>query len=171
MKAQRGSALVVGLLLLSLITLLGLAGAAAAQVELQLARNEQFRENAASAAAAGLEIAIRHVTASTPDTVPARLTGMFAASGDRYEVTTRLMGWEYGLPQRPGASLAAAHFEILSAGFSGRGARDRQRAIVLRVVSTATPGVGTDCDPLSPGVRCASAGELQRLSWQRLPAD
>jgi hypothetical protein len=171
MKAQTGSALVVGLLLLSLITLLGLAGAAAAQVELQLARNEQFRENAASAAAAGIEIAIRHVTASPPDSVPARLAGNLPASASQYEVTTRLLGHEQALPQLAGANLAAAHFEILSSGHATRGARDRQRAIVMRVVSSTTPVLAADCEPLSPGVRCANTGELRRLSWQRLPAD
>src|SRR5690349_10576461 len=72
-RQQRGTALVAGLLLLSVITLLGLAGATSAQVELRLARNEQFRENAVSAASAGIEIAISHVTASAPESVPARL--------------------------------------------------------------------------------------------------
>jgi hypothetical protein len=169
MKSQAGSALVVGLLLLSLITLLGLAGAAAAQVELQLARNEQFRENAASAAAAGIEIAISHVTASAPESVPARLTGTLPG-GARYQVATRLLGYETGLPQLPGAQLAAAHFEILSSGFSARGARDRQRALVMHVVD-AGAAVIADCDPVVAGVRCTTMGEWRRLSWQRLPAD
>ena len=75
---QTGTALTVGLLLLTLITLLGLAGASSARVELQLAHNEQFRENAASAASAGIEIAIRHVTASEPETVPTRLFAAMA---------------------------------------------------------------------------------------------
>ena len=168
--AQYGSALGVGLLLLSLITLLGLAGAAASQVELQLARNEQFRENAASAAAAGIEIALRHVTALPPESVPARLAGILTAGGDRYEVTTRLLGREYGLPQESGANLAAAHYEILSSGFSARGARDRQRMLVTHVVPSATPALAADCEPASPGVPCARAGNLHR-AWQRLPAD
>jgi hypothetical protein len=169
-RTQDGSALVVGLLLLSLITLLGLAGAAASQVELQLARNEQFRENAASAAAAGIEIALRHVTAFPPDSVPARLAGILTASGDRYEVTTRLLGHEFGLPQESGANLAAAHFEILSSGFSARGARDRQRMLVAHVVTSTTAVIAADCEPATPGVRCASPGDLYR-TWQRLPPE
>ena len=64
---QRGTTLLVGLMLLMLVTLLGLAGAATAHIEAQLAHNEQFRENAASAASAGVEVAIsRIVSAAEP---------------------------------------------------------------------------------------------------------
>ena len=52
-------------MLLSLVTLLGLAGASSAHVEAQLAQNEQFRENAASAASAGIEFAISRIVTST----------------------------------------------------------------------------------------------------------
>jgi len=166
---QRGTALVAGLLLLTLVSLLGLAGAAAAQVELQLARNEQFRENAASAASAGIEIAISHVTASAPESIPARIQASLPGSADRAEIQTRFLGYEAGLPQLAGSSLAGAHFEILSTGHAARGAIDRQRILVMRVVEVAG-SIGTDCEPLIAGVRCAVAGELRRLAWQRLPA-
>ena len=163
-----GSALVVGLLLLSLVSLLALAGAAAAQVELQLARNEQFRENAASAASAGIEIAIRHVTESASAIVPARLYGSLPDSGARYEVATRLLGQEIPA-QLPGANLLSAHVEIVSVGHAARGARDQQRVIVTHTTAGTDP-VARDCEPLAPGFKCASTGELRRLSWQRLPA-
>lgn len=165
---QRGTALVAGLLLLSVITLLGLAGASAAQVELRLARNEQFRENAASAASAGIEIAISHVTASAPESVPARVFATLPGDAGTLDVETRFTGFENSLPQLPGAQLSAAHFEIVSTGRAGRGAVDRQRARVMFVVaSSAAPGA--DCEPIAPGVHCAAMGELRRLSWQRLP--
>jgi hypothetical protein len=163
--AQSGSALVVGLLLLSLITLLGLAGASAAQVELQLARNEQFRENAASAASAGIEIAIRHVTVSaSASRLFADLPGMGSV-----EIETRLIGYETHLPQLPGGHLAGAHFEIQSTGHGARGAADRQRARVRVIVDTAA-SPGSDCEPVLAGVPCVTAGQLRRMSWQRLPA-
>ena len=168
MRAQTGSALLVGLLLLSLITLLGLAGAAAAQVDLQLARNEQFRENAASAASAGIEIAISHVTSSTPESVPPRLYASLPGP-DRFEAQTRFLGYEFGLPQSPGANLAGAHFEIIATGHSARNAIQRQRAVVMRVVRVAT-APGADCEPAATGVPCARADELYRLAWQRMPA-
>jgi hypothetical protein len=169
MKAQSGSALVVGLLLLSLITLLGLAGAASAQVELQLARNEQFRENAASAASAGIELAISHMSGTASDsdfTLNASLPGREAAA--RFEARARFMGHEYGLPQAPGAGLAGGHYEILSTGYSARGAVDAQRAIVMRVVRAPTQAASADCEPVAP-LRCLRENEIVRLSWQRLP--
>jgi Tfp pilus assembly protein PilX len=63
---QRGTTLIVGLLLLTVVMLLGLAGADSANIERQLARNEQFRENAASAASAGIEYAISRIVSSPP---------------------------------------------------------------------------------------------------------
>jgi hypothetical protein len=169
MNAQRGSALVVGLLLLSMVTLLAIAGAAAAQVELQLARNEQFRENASSAASAGVEIAISHVNASAPEAVPASLGVSLPGSLGRVDVRTRFLGYESDLPQLPGGHLAGAHFEIVSTGYALRGATERQRVMVMRVIET-TDVVGSDCEPLVLGLRCAEAGELRRRSWHRMPA-
>jgi hypothetical protein len=169
-KAQVGSALVVGLLLLSLVTLLGLAGVSSARVELQLAHNEQFRENAASAASAGIEIAISHVTASAPESVPARIAASLPGDAARIDVAIRFLGFETGLPQLPGAPLAGAHFEIVSIGHAARGAVDRQRVHVMHTVELAD-AAAAGCEPEVPGLRCAAPGEMQRLSWQRLAAD
>lgn len=166
-RTQSGGALVFGLLLLSLITLLGLASVSAARVELQLAHNELFRENAASAASAGVEIAISHVTASAPESIPSR-TFATLPGGAQAEIDIRFLGYETGLPQLPEAHLAAAHFEITSTGQAARGAIDRQRARVARIVATAD-SPGTECDPVAPGVACAEPGRLSRLSWQRVP--
>ena len=171
MKAQAGSALVVGMLLLSLITLLGLAGAATAHIENQLAHNEQFRENAASAASAGIEIAIsRIVTSPSPATVPTRLDEPMPGTADRIEIRLRFAGIEPALPQAPGGNLVGAHFDIESAGYSARNAVERQRANVMLVVrsAAATP---LACAPDAPGVRCHGEGEVVRLSWQRVVAE
>ncbi|HEU5134280.1 MAG TPA: PilX N-terminal domain-containing pilus assembly protein [Steroidobacteraceae bacterium] len=166
---QRGAALVVGLLLLALITLLGLAGAATSHIETQLAHNEQFRENAASAASAGVEIAIQQImTSSAPEAVPASASATLPGSADRVEVQTRLLGYDIALPQHTGAGLAGAHFEITSTGYSSRGAVDRQRAIVMHVIAAPAVAAASECQPAVAGVRCHVAGELVRLSWQRL---
>lgn len=168
---QQGSALIVGLLLLAVVSLLGLAAGSAAHVELLLARNERFRENAANAASAGLEIALRRiVTASSPSTVPPQFSASLPGTADTCDVQLRWLGLEAGLPQAPGASLAGAHFEIIATGRSGRRALDRQRARVRWVVEAPETAEHGDCEPLAPGVRCLRAGELHRLSWQRLPA-
>jgi len=174
---QRGTTLVIGLILLSLVTLLGLAGASTAHVERLLAQNGLFRENAVSAANAGIESAIsRIVTASTslatslPDPSANLVTGSgyMPGSTDRYETVTRFAGFELALPQAAGAQVAGAHFEIISTGFASRRAIDRQRAGVMFVVAGAADAL--ECQPIVP-VRCFERGDLVRLSWQRIPVE
>jgi len=167
--AQRGATLAVGLVLLTLVMLLGLAGASAAHVERLLAQDEAFRENAATAASAGIEMAIRVIVDTEPADVPEHLTGHMPVSADTYDVFLHLAGYEKALPQAPGAHLAGAHFEIVSTGTSARHAVDRQRAAVMRVVdfAEATP---SDCAPIVPRL-CHESGALERVSWQRIPVE
>ena len=159
----------VGLILLALVSLLGLAGAAAAHVELQLARNEQFRENAASAASAGIESAISRIVSSAPDFTDFEIRASLPHTASRFEVGARFLGYELGLAQQPGANLAGAHVEVIATGHSSRGGIDRQRAIVMLVVSSPLPARAADCEPVVEGIPCMPAGALRRLSWQRLP--
>jgi hypothetical protein len=157
-------------MLLSLVTLLALAGSSGAQVEQLLAQNESFRENAASAASAGIEMAIRAiVTSPAPESVVPRITAPWPGPADSFEVTIRFKGYESTLPQAPDAQLAGAHFDIVSTGRSARGAVDRQRAGVMFVVHSPQPIAGMDCEPVTPR-RCVRLHELRRHSWLRVPA-
>lgn len=54
-RRQRGAALVVGLMLLLVLTLLAVSGMNTASTELIMAGNEQFQENAFQAAETGIE--------------------------------------------------------------------------------------------------------------------
>src|SRR5688572_28202445 len=54
-RKQLGAALVVGLLLLLVITLLAISGMNAVSLELIMAGNEQYRQNAFQAAETGIE--------------------------------------------------------------------------------------------------------------------
>jgi Tfp pilus assembly protein PilX len=167
--SERGATLVVGLILLSLVTLLSLAGASTAHIEARLAQNERFRENAASAASAGIEFAIRRlVNASDPAAVPQTLNATLPASTDRYEATLQLAGFELALPQDPGTGLAGAHFEIVSTGYSARRSVDRQRASVMLVVADAN---ATPLPCVATRTRCFRAGDLVRTGWQRAPVE
>ncbi len=168
-QGSRGAALAVGLVLLALVTLLGLAGASSAHVERLLAQNEVFRENASAAASAGIEIAMREISSSDPAAVPVHLEGNMPGSRDHFEVSIRLAGYETSLPQVPGALVSGAHFDIISTGYSTRLAVDRQRAAVMRVMHDVT-AVPLDCDPAVPR-HCHAEGEIERLSWQRVPAE
>lgn len=173
-RRERGVTLVVGLVLLSIVTLLALAGANGAHVEQLLAQNESFRENAAIAASTGIEVALRAIVNSpAPDTVTTGLAGevpgALPGAAASYQATIRFMGYEDGVPQDDGAQLAGAHFEIESTGQSARNAVDRQRAHVLLVVKSTTPVSGRACEPLV-AQRCRQLHELRLQSWQRVPA-
>jgi Tfp pilus assembly protein PilX len=165
--AERGATLIVGLMLLALVTLLGLAGATTAHIEAQLAHNEQFRENAASAASAGVEYAISQIVNSS-DASSSSFSATVPGSLDHFESETRFLGYDLALPQASPENLAGAHFEIISTGYSSRRAVDRQRALVMRVDAAADEAPAAECAPAALGVHCHLRGELIRLSWQRL---
>ncbi len=170
-RASRGSALTVGLIILTLVTLLGLAGASSAHVERLLAQNEAFRENAASASSAGIEMAIGEILASSdPATVTSVVRGRLPGAEDSFEATLEFSGYETTLPQAPGTALAGAHFDIVSTGRSARNATDRQRARVMWVVPAPGEVTPADCEPLVAR-HCFQRGELRRLSWQRMPVE
>jgi Tfp pilus assembly protein PilX len=164
---QRGTTLAVGLMLLALVTLLGLAGASAARVEYRLALNERFRENAASAASAGIELFQRRLMNSTPDAAPTTLRGTVPGTSDEFDVQSRFAGLELSLPQAAGANLAGAHFDVLSVGRSAAGATDRQRAAVMLVIDSPEPITALDCAPLAPRA-CHERGRVERLAWHRM---
>ena len=167
---HRGATLVVGLILLGLVILLGLAGAGSALVERRLAHNERFRENASAAASAGIELATgRILAAAVPEDVPARAERFMPDSQDRFVTVTRFSGFELALPQAAGSLLAAAHFEIVSTGYSSRHAIDRQRATVMLVAESR------DATPLPCGTaeapHCFRRGDWAQTSWQRVPSE
>jgi hypothetical protein len=167
---ERGVSLAVGLVLLSIVTLLGLAGASGAHVEQMLAQNETFRENAGFAASAGIEVAIRAIVNSTaPEAAVPRVTGQLPAAAGSYEATIRFMGLETGLPQAEGSLLAGAHFQIDSMGRAARNAVDRQRADVMWIIPAAPATETTPCTPVVARP-CRQLLELRRQSWQRMPA-
>ena len=54
-RRQRGAALVVGMILLMVLTLLAISGMNTATLELQMAGNAQYSENAFQASETGIE--------------------------------------------------------------------------------------------------------------------
>ena len=160
--------MIVGLVLLSLVTLLSLASASTARIEARLAQNGRFRENAISAASGGIEFAIHRLVRSPDPAVPQTLNASLPDSSDRFEATTRFIGLELSLPQSSDARLAGAHFEIVSVGHSAGRSVDRQRASVMLVVESPD-AMPLPCDP--PRTRCFRAGELMRTGWQRTALD
>src|SRR5690606_37277184 len=75
-RRQRGAALVVGLILLMVLTVLAISGMNTSTLELQMAGNTQFSENAFQAAETGIEVALAAGVTDTSKTVstPAPVT-------------------------------------------------------------------------------------------------
>lgn len=147
---QQGAALVVGLVLLLILTLLAISGMGTAALELQMAGNEQYQERAFQAADAGVERAIMSGVYNTTETVgdytatadgpvPERGTGIedcvqqvdengtASDSTDCYEYFVRF-DQEAGVTAVPtggwsyGTGFQAYHFIVDSYGESSRGA-------------------------------------------------
>jgi type IV pilus assembly protein PilX len=120
-RKQRGAALVIGLLLLLVVTLLAVTAVGTANTELVMAGNEQYRERAFQAADAGVESAV-----ATIDSVPQNGTGVTAANVaitglplDKYTVTTLFKGYESNVANA-GEDFVAVHYAITSTGQSLR---------------------------------------------------
>jgi type IV pilus assembly protein PilX len=119
---QRGAALVVGLILLLVLTLLAVSGMNSASLEFIMAGNEQFRANAFEAAETGIEQSISLGTFN-PGAAAQALNGTNTAN-DLWAstVTPALNGAP--LPAIWGFSwnsFSSYHFEIQSTGTSTRG--------------------------------------------------
>ena len=122
MGRQKGAALVVSLILLLVLTLLGVSGLSTATLELTMAGNTQFQENAFQAAETGIERAL--VAPGMNTGIPLVFPEAAAFPAD----PNTTIAWNnafqtLGLPP-PGFSLddfSSYHFQITS---TGRGTRN-----------------------------------------------
>lgn len=137
-QRQSGAALVVGLVLLMILTLLAISGMNTSTLELQMAGNFQFSQNAFQAAEIGLQRAMAGGKFATNNaiTTPATLiTGVATDTPDTYESVISFdcaKNGETVPPPRPGGpafsigenmGFSAYHFEVSATGRSQRGAR------------------------------------------------
>ena len=154
-RRQRGAALVIGLLLLTVITLLAIAGMNSASVELVLAGNTQVQAKAFQAAEEGIEQQL--VKGKFLPGGPEENKGNGAAYGSTTETSTsyetRMTSDLNGAPQPAiwGNDLTAFstyHFQIRSDGTSQRGTNTThwQGVAVLAPYSPSPGGPG----PLTP---------------------
>jgi type IV pilus assembly protein PilX len=124
-REQNGAALVIGLLLLTVITLLAITGMNSASTELVMAGNEQYRTSAFEASEAGIEQALSTLQLvpldGTPRNVPATL--LPGSTTDRYATTTTHMGVVNIVSGASMNKFIAHYFEINSVGTSARNAQ------------------------------------------------
>lgn len=142
-ESQRGAALVVGLLLLLVLTLLAISGMNTASLELVMAGNTQYHQNAFQAAEAGIEQALGEGGFN-----PGATAETFAPTGEPFTATITPQLGGMALPAIWGSSwdsFSTYHFEIQSTGQSARNAQ----ATTVQGVAVIAPFDSATVPPLS----------------------
>jgi Tfp pilus assembly protein PilX len=146
LPAQRGAALVVGLILLLILTLLAVAGMNTASTELVMAGNEQYRQNAFQAAETGIEQALT-VLANVPQTgIPQTVAATpvpGSTSGDEYATSSVYLGENKNLNNFSTGKYVGFHYQIDSTGTSARNARTNNRQGAYIIQSAGSGSFGT----------------------------
>ena len=117
---QNGAALVVGLVLLVVVTVLAVSGMNTATTELAMARNDQSYENAFQAAETGLELALatRRYSTQAPVVVAQDITANESvAVSVNFENSTPVPD-DRAFSLGTGAGVSAYHFVVNSTGSS-----------------------------------------------------
>ncbi len=121
-RGQRGAALVVGLILLLVLTILAVSGVFTATMELRMVRNTQSQERAFQSAEVGIENALANpiISTSVPEIQPA--TANPNAVNDTYAyqlayVCTVMMGTGMqGMSMGVTGQFSALHFQVNATG-------------------------------------------------------
>lgn len=148
LRRQRGAALVVGMILLLVLTLLAVSGMNTASTELIMAGNEQYRENAFQAAEVGIEQALSNAlfnpdkSTETYPLAPTQVPG--AAVGDLFQTTITPQP-DRNSPQpamwgNSWNSFSTFHFEVRSQGSSATRRAVNVNTQGLFVLSPFDPG-------------------------------
>lgn len=173
---QHGAVLVIGLLLLTVLTILGLSVMVMATLELQMSANARHQEQAFQAAEFGIEQAIVSADLSTnftmamPKVVPAAGADPIVPGTDsdtyRYRLYYDTSAGSDAVPDgtRVGPGVAALHFLVESTGRSARGAEDTHTQSFYLLLPESCVGGGPGCGNL------ASYASI-RSGWAQKNAD
>ena len=120
-SAQTGATLIVGLVLLLVLTVVGISGMNTATMEVAMAANTQYQQDAFQAAEDAIDIAIATRVYSTG--APRIIPFLNTANYDRQAITTYLDGRNTPSFGSSSGELDAFHFDIVAVG---RGSRNAQ---------------------------------------------
>jgi type IV pilus assembly protein PilX len=122
---QKGAALVVGLMLLVIVTVLAVSAVGTASTELVMAGNEQYRERAFQAAEIGVETGIRKLATIPQDYVahPDPAVAVTSLPSDNYVVSSIYLGEDDDIPGYSAGKFVGLHYRIDSTGNSQRNAK------------------------------------------------
>jgi type IV pilus assembly protein PilX len=126
---QRGAALVVGLILLTTLTLLAISGMNTATIELVMAGNEQYRQKAFQASGTGVEQALTKL-ATVPQSGAAVTDTGTVLNGDAneaYTTASQYLGDDLNIPGYSTGKFVGFHYQITSTGTSLRNASSLQQ--------------------------------------------
>ncbi|MBK7252061.1 MAG: pilus assembly PilX N-terminal domain-containing protein [Gammaproteobacteria bacterium] len=148
-RKQRGAALVIGLILLLILTLLAVSGMNSASTELIMAGNEQYRQNAFQAAETGVEQALTTLAnvpqSGTPTVAPA--TAVPGSATDEYATSSRYLGDDLNIPGFSAGKFVGFHYEITSTGTSARNARAQHVQGAFVIQSSGSGGSERSINP------------------------
>lgn len=136
---QRGAALVIGLILLLVLTVLAISGVNSASLEFFMAGNEQYRQNAFQAAETGIERAM--VNGQFVIAGAANLTETIAGNNTPTDAYSARISKPLGNQPQPALwgnswnSFSSYHFDVTSTGQSTRSAR----AVNVQGVASIAP--------------------------------
>lgn len=148
-RTQRGAALVIGLILLLILTLLAVSGMNSASTELIMAGNEQYRQNAFQAAETGVEQALTTLAnvpqSGAPTVAPA--TAVPGSTTDEYATSSRYLGDDLNIPGFSAGKFVGFHYEITSTGTSARNARAQHVQGAFVIQSSGSGGSERSINP------------------------
>lgn len=128
---QQGAALVVGLVLLMVLTVLAISTMRTATLELTMAGNAQFRENAFQLAEAGLDATLETIEQTGPGALPTATCDPapewgpqveIAALGGHYQTRVCLAGSTVDYPGSSIGQFRQLHYRLESRGRAQRNA-------------------------------------------------
>lgn len=125
-RSQSGAALVVGLILMLVLTVLGVSGMTVSVFGLTMASNAQFQQGTFQAAENGIDFTIENAnlnTTATQNFSPAYSDDNYAADTEMtWQGTTPYLHASFSVGEDEG-SVAAYHFDVVSTGTGPDGAR------------------------------------------------
>ena len=125
-RRQQGAALVVGLVLLVVLTVLAVSGVFTSTMELRMVRNTQSQERAFQAAEVAVEDALANPVLSTSAAFTQAATNVPNAAPDQYSYTLQFVGSSPLGTGMTGYSIGSAfqsyHFQVDATGTGPDGA-------------------------------------------------
>lgn len=119
-RRQQGAALVIGLVLLLVLTILAVSGVFTSTMELRMVRNSQNQEHAFQAAEAAIEDALGNPVLSTSAPFNQATIGVANSPGDSYSYQLQFVGQSPLGTGMTGYSIGTAfqsyHFQVDSTG-------------------------------------------------------